>query len=168
MRHSESEIQLISSSLLFTLHSCTMFFMNTIYGNLTEWGPVTMLANSAGHHSQSISPGTAHSGTPSRLCWNVGVLLYAENTTVIVFYVCLNHLEFLLFIAPYVHVLFLIASYRKKKIRHKVTGHSVWNVTRREIRKIHYQLLHNLHSCRITHVYLYVCGNNLSVPFLTN
>jgi hypothetical protein len=38
-----------------------------------EWGPVTVVANSADHHDQSIGQATAHSGTPSGVHWNVGL-----------------------------------------------------------------------------------------------
>jgi hypothetical protein len=55
-----------SSSLLFNLHSYTVFFMK-----LGEWGLVTAVANSADHHDQSIAEGIAHSGTLSRADWNV-------------------------------------------------------------------------------------------------
>jgi hypothetical protein len=65
-----------SPSLLFTLPSHTMFFM--LHGNLAEWGPVTAVANSADHHDQSISHGSAHSGTPSCVFWHVGFPVMLE------------------------------------------------------------------------------------------
>jgi hypothetical protein len=41
-----------------------------VYG---EWGPVIAVVNSADHYDQSVDQVTAHSGTPSRVNWNVGV-----------------------------------------------------------------------------------------------
>jgi hypothetical protein len=77
-----------SSSLLFTLHSYTVFFMQP-----HTWESSRM--RSGDNVGQSIGQGIAHSGTPLPVCWNVEVPLYARSTAVISFHVCSSHLEFL-------------------------------------------------------------------------
>jgi hypothetical protein len=76
MRLAASKIRWNSSSPLLILLSYTMFSL--LHGNLGEWGPVTAVANFADHRDQSISQGSAHWGTPSRVFWHVGLPVMLE------------------------------------------------------------------------------------------